>query len=194
MVLARASSMRGFGTQWCAWHSSTTSSYGNIAHTNLPYITDAGASCGANFNGLGANAGITIVEVMSWLKRRPTSFRAPGGRKQAARRTTTNARGSARGREHRPISPLTWAFSLCIPCGAMRLTVARAAACCRTHNLTKLIAGPPPCARKYAGEVWHDPQTRSGGIGRFRCGQVFCPVELKLPTQGLRHSHAEGSI
>jgi serine protease len=52
----------GFGTQYCAWHSSTSSSYGNIAYTNLPYITDAGASCGANFNGLGAKAGITIVE------------------------------------------------------------------------------------------------------------------------------------
>jgi serine protease len=52
----------GFGTQYCAWHSSTSSSYGNVAYTNLPYITDAGASCGANFNGLGANAGITIVE------------------------------------------------------------------------------------------------------------------------------------
>ena len=52
----------GFGTQYCAWHSSTTSSVGNIAYTNLPYITDAGSSCGANFNGLGPNAGITIVE------------------------------------------------------------------------------------------------------------------------------------
>ncbi|HEV2324476.1 MAG TPA: hypothetical protein VGS10_11055 [Terracidiphilus sp.] len=52
----------GFGTQYCAWHSSTSSSYGTIAYTNLPYITDAGASCGANFNGLGPNAGITIVE------------------------------------------------------------------------------------------------------------------------------------
>jgi serine protease len=52
----------GFGTQYCAWHSSTSSSYGNIAYTNLPYITDAGASCGANFNNLGATAGITIVE------------------------------------------------------------------------------------------------------------------------------------
>jgi hypothetical protein len=51
----------GFGHQYCAWHSSTSSAYGNIAYTNLPYITDAGASCGANFNGLGANAGITIV-------------------------------------------------------------------------------------------------------------------------------------
>ena len=52
----------GFGTQYCAWHSSTSSAYGNLAYTNLPYITDAGASCGANFNNLGPNAGITIVE------------------------------------------------------------------------------------------------------------------------------------
>ena len=51
----------GFGTQYCAYHSSTSSSSGNIAYTNYPYITDAGASCGANFNGLGPNAGITIV-------------------------------------------------------------------------------------------------------------------------------------
>ena len=62
-VIATASgnNARGFGSQYCAWHSSTTSSYGNIAYTNLPYITDAGASCGAGFNGLGPDAGITIV-------------------------------------------------------------------------------------------------------------------------------------
>jgi serine protease len=62
-VIATASgnSASGFGTQYCAWHSSTNSSAGNIAYTNLPYITDAGASCGANFNGLGPYAGITIV-------------------------------------------------------------------------------------------------------------------------------------
>ncbi len=58
---ATGNSMTGFGTQWCAWHSSTSSSYGNVAYTNMPYITDAGASCGANFNNLGPNAGITIV-------------------------------------------------------------------------------------------------------------------------------------
>lgn len=62
-VIATASgnNASGFGTQYCAWHSSTSSSYGNIAYTNLPYMTDAGGSCGANFNGLGPNAGITIV-------------------------------------------------------------------------------------------------------------------------------------
>jgi serine protease len=51
----------GFGTVWCAYHSSTSSTGGTIAYTYLPYMTDAGAACGANFNGLGANAGITIV-------------------------------------------------------------------------------------------------------------------------------------
>jgi serine protease len=61
IATAHGVSPQGFGTQYCAWHSSTSSSYGNVAYTNLPYITDAGASCGANFNGLGAKAGITIV-------------------------------------------------------------------------------------------------------------------------------------
>lgn len=62
IATAHGNNATGFGTQYCAWHSSTSSSVGNIAYTNLPYITDAGASCGANFNGLGPNAGITIVE------------------------------------------------------------------------------------------------------------------------------------
>ena len=48
----------GFGTQYCAWYSSTTSSYGDIAYTNLPYMTDAGASCGVNFTN-GGSAGLT---------------------------------------------------------------------------------------------------------------------------------------
>ena len=54
-------SSNGFKTQYCAYHSATSSTVGNVAYTNLPYITDAGASCGANFNGLGPKAGITIV-------------------------------------------------------------------------------------------------------------------------------------
>ncbi len=62
IATATGNNSSGFGTQYCAYHSSTSSSYGNVAYTNLPYITDAGASCGANFNGLGAKAGITIVE------------------------------------------------------------------------------------------------------------------------------------
>lgn len=61
IATATRNNSRGFGTQFCAYHSSTSSSVGNVAYTNLPYITDAGASCGANFNGLGPDAGITIV-------------------------------------------------------------------------------------------------------------------------------------
>ena len=61
IATAHGYNMRGFATQWCAWHSSTSSSYGTLAYTNMPYMTDGGASCGANFNGLGAKAGITIV-------------------------------------------------------------------------------------------------------------------------------------
>ncbi|GAC1616170.1 MAG: hypothetical protein NVS9B1_25890 [Candidatus Dormibacteraceae bacterium] len=61
---ATGNSSSGFGTQYCAWHSSTSSSYGNIAYTNMPYITDAGTSCGANFVNAGTAGltdGITIV-------------------------------------------------------------------------------------------------------------------------------------
>jgi hypothetical protein len=61
IATATGNNSRGFGTQYCAYHSATSSTVGNVAYTNLPYITDAGASCGANFNGLGAKAGITIV-------------------------------------------------------------------------------------------------------------------------------------
>jgi len=62
VATATGNNSQGFKTSYCAYHSSTSSSAGNIAYTNLPYITDAGASCGANFNGLGHNAGITIVD------------------------------------------------------------------------------------------------------------------------------------
>ncbi|MGI8607919.1 MAG: hypothetical protein ACR2MY_01635 [Candidatus Dormibacteria bacterium] len=55
----------GFKVQYCAWHSSTTDGGGHtIAFTNLPYITDAGSSCGQNFvnpGSAGTGDGITIV-------------------------------------------------------------------------------------------------------------------------------------
>jgi hypothetical protein len=63
IATATGNNSSGFGSQYCAYHSSiNSSSSGEVAYTNLPYITDAGASCGANFNGLGPDAGITIVE------------------------------------------------------------------------------------------------------------------------------------
>jgi hypothetical protein len=52
----------GFGTQYCAWHSSTGTSRGTIAYTNLPYMPDAGTSCGAgSVNAGGTLDGVTIV-------------------------------------------------------------------------------------------------------------------------------------
>jgi serine protease len=66
----------GFNTpsgQFCAWHDyngdttltggAVSSPYGDIAFTNLPYITDAGASCGQDFvNSNGTLDGVSIVE------------------------------------------------------------------------------------------------------------------------------------
>ncbi len=41
-------SMRGFGTQWCAWHDEPTSGT-QMAYAYIPYIPDAGTTCGRNF-------------------------------------------------------------------------------------------------------------------------------------------------
>lgn len=62
------------GANWCAWHDwngDTTlvggaypSTVGDIAFTNMPYIPDQGASCGANYVNAGAAGnidGVTIV-------------------------------------------------------------------------------------------------------------------------------------
>ncbi|MDH6580803.1 hypothetical protein P3T29_006497 [Kitasatospora sp. MAP5-34] len=57
---------------FCAWHDyngdttlsggAATSPYGDIAFTNMPYLTDAGASCGQGFvNSPGTLDGVTIV-------------------------------------------------------------------------------------------------------------------------------------
>jgi serine protease len=58
------------GQGFCAWHDwngdsyvGVSSPYGDIAFTNLPYIPDAGASCGMNFvNSNGTLDGVSIVE------------------------------------------------------------------------------------------------------------------------------------
>ncbi len=63
IATAHNNNATGFGSSYCAWHSSTSSSYGNLAYTNFPYMTDAGASRGANFvnKTTGALDGVTIV-------------------------------------------------------------------------------------------------------------------------------------
>ena len=42
-------STSGFGAQFCAWHSSTSSSSGPVSFSNMPYQPDAGGACGMNF-------------------------------------------------------------------------------------------------------------------------------------------------
>ena len=56
---------QGFGSSYCAYHSSGLSSVGTIAYTNLPYIPDAGTGCGQNLvhrGSAGTLDGVTVVE------------------------------------------------------------------------------------------------------------------------------------
>jgi serine protease len=48
---------QGFGSSFCAYHGATTQGGHVISYTNLPYITDAGRSCGENSVN-GGNAGL----------------------------------------------------------------------------------------------------------------------------------------
>ncbi len=59
-------STSGFRTQWCAYHSATSTGGKLVSYTNLPYMPDAGANCGANIisppsDETGADEGVTIV-------------------------------------------------------------------------------------------------------------------------------------
>jgi hypothetical protein len=71
---ATGNNASGFGTQYCAWHSSTSYSAGQVAYTNMPYVSDAGASCGAGFVSVGssgvdpATEGVTIVGGHEWAE------------------------------------------------------------------------------------------------------------------------------
>jgi len=52
----------GFGTQYCAYHSTTTAAGHTIAWTNDPYLPDVGYSCGAgSVNNPGTLDGVSIV-------------------------------------------------------------------------------------------------------------------------------------
>jgi serine protease len=57
----------GFNTptgHFCAWHDYTPSPSGDLAFTNMPYVTDAGSTCGSDFvnNFNGSLDGVSIVE------------------------------------------------------------------------------------------------------------------------------------
>jgi len=58
VATAHAHSSAGFGTQYCAYHGITAS---GAAYTNLPYMPDAGSSCGAHIVSSELD-GVSIVE------------------------------------------------------------------------------------------------------------------------------------
>ncbi|HEY1654591.1 MAG TPA: hypothetical protein VGF86_05730 [Candidatus Tumulicola sp.] len=67
VATAHNHSTSGFGTSFCGYHSSTQYKKRNVSYTNLPYVPDAGAACGANAIGpapgqSGKTEGVTIVE------------------------------------------------------------------------------------------------------------------------------------
>lgn len=52
----------GFGSEYCAWHSSEQAGGGTIAFTSLPYTPDQGSHCGAgSVNKPGTLDGVTII-------------------------------------------------------------------------------------------------------------------------------------
>ena len=74
----------GFNTitsMFCAWHDYTTSSYGDLAFTNMPYVTDLGQSCGQNFVNSGSAGtldGFSIVNGHEYAET-VTDQNPPGG-------------------------------------------------------------------------------------------------------------------
>lgn len=95
------------GGGFCAWHDyngdsglsggPVSSSFGDIAFTNMPYVTDAGASCGQNF--LSSNLdGVSIVEGHEYAET-ITDQNPPGG--------YTDSRGEENGDKCAWITPGT---------------------------------------------------------------------------------------
>jgi hypothetical protein len=85
-------SMSGFGTSWCAWHSSTTINGVNLPYAYMPYVPDAGGGCGENFVNPVASA--TAFGNGYFDGFRLTRSRAVDGSTAGARRTVTSARGA----------------------------------------------------------------------------------------------------
>ena len=62
VALPHGISPAGFGTQFCAYHSTTSASGATIAWTALPYVPDAGTACGAGaVNAPGTLDGVSLI-------------------------------------------------------------------------------------------------------------------------------------
>jgi hypothetical protein len=74
----------GFNTpsaNFCGWHNYQPSPYGDIAYSNMPYVSDAGSSCGENFVNHGSQGvldGFSIVSGHEYAETL-TDQNPPGG-------------------------------------------------------------------------------------------------------------------
>ena len=136
----------GFDTQtgqdFCAWHDwngdstlsgggAVPSPDGDIAFTNMPYVTDAGVNCGANFVRSGSTASSTVSRssrATSTPRRSPTRTRPAAGSTSAARRPRTSAPGCRRAAARSPCWPCPPGRSRCRASGPTTPTAARAGA------------------------------------------------------------------
>ena len=79
----------GFGladANFCAWHNYTTSPDGDLAYSNMPYVSDLGSSCGTSFvnpGAAGALDGFSIVGGHEYAETL-TDQNPPGGWSTAA--------------------------------------------------------------------------------------------------------------
>jgi len=53
------------GQSFCGWHDYTSSPYGDIAYDNMPYVSDAGSSCGANFVNKGGEGVLDAFSIVA---------------------------------------------------------------------------------------------------------------------------------
>lgn len=53
------------GSDFCGWHDYTASASGDIAYANMPYVSDAGGSCGSNFINTGSQGQLDGFSIVS---------------------------------------------------------------------------------------------------------------------------------
>ena len=53
------------GANFCGWHYYTHSTLGDIAYSNLPYVSDAGRSCGVNFVNRGSQGVLDAFSIVA---------------------------------------------------------------------------------------------------------------------------------
>jgi serine protease len=53
------------GENFCGWHNYTRSPFGDIAYSNLPYVSDAGRSCGVKFVNHGTQGALDAFSIVA---------------------------------------------------------------------------------------------------------------------------------